>query len=429
MWMENLFRRFMQPEDLKNNEKAKALKNRVAELTQKIEQQIIDYDTLLNGIDTMVWLTYKPDLQGKANEAFLKFFNVRQVDIENKPLIEIMPKKEAEKCIAINQEIFKTGKSNTSYEWVTRHDGKKRLLKINKRLKKNGSTYIVASAEDITDLETIRNQLEKEGRFTQSLVDTAQALIVVLDTNASILKCNPYFEEITGYKFSEIKGLNWFDVFIPESDLEQVKDKFEQCLHNHTECTKSIINPIKTKKGDELLVEWFSQTLMDNYNVTIGIISIGQNVTKQKLIEEELWTKIIELEIKLKNLNDCPPECYLDGKNKTILLIEDEQNVLHLLAIVLQKQHYTVIQANTSKKAKEIIDSNLPIDLIITDFYMSGENGFQLIEYAKKSIPDIKYLITSGILPTNFNIPKENFLKKPFSIDDLNKKIKLIMGD
>lgn len=428
MLLEKIFRRYMQPEELRNAERARVLKDRVAELTQRIEQQMVDYDTLLNGIDTMVWLTYDPERQGKANEAFLKFFKVRQEDIENKPLREMMPVEEAEKCIDINREVFKTGVPHTSYEWVTRHDGERRLLKINKRLKKNGSTYIVASAEDITDLETIREQLEKEGRFTKSLVDTAHALIVVLDTKANILRCNKYFEEVTGYEFSEIKGLNWFDVFIPELDRPQVEAKFAQCLKDCQDCHGSMINPIKTKKGTEVLIEWFSQTLLDNYNVTIGVISIGQNVTDQKIAEEALWAKTIEMEIKLKNLKTCAPECYLDGQDKTVLLVEDEQSVLQLISLVLQKQNYTVIQASTTSKAKKIIDSGLRIDLIITDFYMPGENGYQLVEYAKKVLPDVKYLVTSGIVPSLVQIPEHNFLKKPFYIDDLNQKIAAIMG-
>jgi PAS domain S-box-containing protein len=422
--IEKILRRFIEPKYSGTQEKASVLKKRVTELTSKIEQQMVDYDALLNGIDTMVWLTYQPELQGKANEAFLKFFNVKQSDIEGKPLIELLPPEEAVECIKINQTVFETGKPITTYEWVPRHDGAKRLLKINKRLKKNGTTYIVASAEDITDLEKVRGQLEKEGQFTNSLVDTAHALILVLDIHGNILRCNKYFETVTGYEFSEIKGLNWFDTFIKESDQNQLEGIFQSCLENKPDCEKSVINPIKTKDGKELLIEWFSQTLMDNYNVAIGVISVGQNVTDQKLAEEELWAKIIELEIKLKKVQDLNKNT---GAGKVVLLVEDEQNVLQLISVILQRQGYTVIQSSNTDHAREILDSGLKIDLLITDFYMEGINGYQLVQYAQEKDDMIKYLVISGLYPTAVEIPPTNFLKKPFYLEDFNQKIQAVL--
>ena len=58
-----------------------------------------------------------------------------------------------------------------------------------------------AHAEDV---------LQHERGFAESLITTAQAIVLVLDTEGRIVRFNPYMEEISGYRLKEVPGKDWF---------------------------------------------------------------------------------------------------------------------------------------------------------------------------------------------------------------------------
>jgi len=72
--------------------------------------------------------------------------------------------------------------------------------------------------------ESLREQRD----FSESLVDTAQVIILVLDTRGRIVRFNPYLEQLVGYALDEVKGMNWFETFLtPEID-RTIKPLFQK---------------------------------------------------------------------------------------------------------------------------------------------------------------------------------------------------------
>ena len=71
-------------------------------------------------------------------------------------------------------------------------------------------------------------ELKKEKEFSENLLDTANAFILNLDTNANIMLFNKFAEKLTGYKKGEVLGKNWFDIFIPKSDESAIHDVFSR---------------------------------------------------------------------------------------------------------------------------------------------------------------------------------------------------------
>jgi len=128
--------------------------------------------------------------------------------------------------------------------------------------------------------------LLKERNFSQSIIDTAQAIILVLNPDGSIAEFNPYMEELSGYSIDEVRGKDWFETFLPECDLQKTGELFTKAISDIN--TKGNINPIVTRDGKEATIEWFDRTLKDkNGNIT-GILAIGQDITKRRSIEEQL---------------------------------------------------------------------------------------------------------------------------------------------
>ena len=68
------------------------------------------------------------------------------------------------------------------------------------------------------ELEQRADRFEQERDFAENLIETAHALIVVLDLDGRVLRLNPFTEHLTGYKADEVVGRDWFQLFLPRAD-------------------------------------------------------------------------------------------------------------------------------------------------------------------------------------------------------------------
>ncbi len=128
--------------------------------------------------------------------------------------------------------------------------------------------------------------IKKYPNFHKKIINTAQSIILILDPNGKIIDFNPYMEKITGYKIEEVKGKDWFDMFLPGRDHDKIRKLFKKAIGEIQ--TKGNVNPILTKEGKEILIEWHDKTLKDKNGSTIGLLCIGQNVTERIKAEKEL---------------------------------------------------------------------------------------------------------------------------------------------
>ena len=116
--------------------------------------------------------------------------------------------------------------------------------------------------------------------------------------------------------------------------------------------------------------------------------------------------------------------------NETILLVEDEEEVLNFASESLVSAGYTVFKAGNGRIALELIQKEkIRPDLIITDLIMPEMNGNDLIKAIEKFYPDIKVIYVSGYTDNHIvhnGLLKDgiNFLHKPYSINKLLKSFR-----
>ncbi|MFA7243049.1 MAG: PAS domain S-box protein [Sulfuricellaceae bacterium] len=174
---------------------------------------------------------------------------------------------------------------------VTCKNGDVRIMEI------SGVTLgenFLATFIDLTERKRIEVQLRNERDFVEGLVNTAPAIVLVLDTQGRIVRLNPYMEAISGYAFAEVQGQNWFDIFLPKSRREQTKALFLNAIDDIQTCGNEDI--IVTRDGRERIIEWNDKTLKDAEGRTLGLLAIGQDITERKLAERELKRSNAELE-------------------------------------------------------------------------------------------------------------------------------------
>ncbi len=133
-----------------------------------------------------------------------------------------------------------------------------------------------------------REALQAEKDFAQSIIQTAQAIVLVLDTKGNIVKFNRYMEEISGYRLNEVQGKDWFSTFVPQDMGIRTRTR-ELFLKSIADIeTRGNVASIVTKDGRELMIEWHDKTLKDNKGNVAGLLTIGQDVTERKKLEEQL---------------------------------------------------------------------------------------------------------------------------------------------
>ncbi len=167
-------------------------------------------------------------------------------------------------------------------------------VEISARITDPEKGIVQGIVRDITERVRAEKTLQREKDFATSLVETAQAIVLVLDTEGRIVSFNPYMEEVSGYQLEQVQGKDWFTTFLPQDNHESIRDLFSQAVGKIQ--TRGNVNPIVTRDGRERLIEWYDKTLKDADGNVIGLLTIGQDITERVQAEKELRYQAFLLE-------------------------------------------------------------------------------------------------------------------------------------
>jgi CheY-like chemotaxis protein len=118
---------------------------------------------------------------------------------------------------------------------------------------------------------------------------------------------------------------------------------------------------------------------------------------------------------------------------ETILLVEDEAGVRSLSKLVLEANGYTLLEAGDGAQALALCQHYAgDIHLLLTDVVMPGMSGRELRDRLAAQRPDMRVLFVSGytddaIVHHGALDAGTPFLQKPFSPDDLARKVREVL--
>jgi len=118
----------------------------------------------------------------------------------------------------------------------------------------------------------------------------------------------------------------------------------------------------------------------------------------------------------------------LSGRDRKILLVEDDAGVRAVTAAMLKELQFTVIEADNGSRALDIVDHEPDIDLLFTDIVMPGMNGFELGRLARERRPQLPVLYATGYA-AQYAAPEKgaDVLAKPYRESDLLTKLKVLL--
>jgi CheY-like chemotaxis protein len=111
------------------------------------------------------------------------------------------------------------------------------------------------------------------------------------------------------------------------------------------------------------------------------------------------------------------------------MLVEDERVVRDLAKAILERKGYTLLVAASPREALALLESHpARIDLLVSDVIMPILSGPELARRIRDLRPGIKTLFLSGYTEQLVNADgrlagMDGFLSKPFTADDLARKV------
>jgi PAS domain S-box-containing protein len=139
--------------------------------------------------------------------------------------------------------------------------------------------------------------LRQERDFISAVLDTAGALVVVLDRAGRIVRFNRACERTTGYSLDQVRGrLLWELLLIPE-EADSVKAVFEELRAG--QFPNEYENHWLTKNGERRLIAWSNTALLGADGAVEYVIGNGIDITDRRQVEKALRTARDELELRI----------------------------------------------------------------------------------------------------------------------------------
>jgi signal transduction histidine kinase/ActR/RegA family two-component response regulator len=120
------------------------------------------------------------------------------------------------------------------------------------------------------------------------------------------------------------------------------------------------------------------------------------------------------------------------GGNETILLAEDDAGVRKLIAAMLRRGGYTVIEAALPTQALELLERTDDVHMLLTDIVMPGMSGWSLAARALEKRPELKVVYMSGYTDHAAvqaeRVESAQMLRKPFTMETLHTAVRQVLG-
>ncbi len=114
-----------------------------------------------------------------------------------------------------------------------------------------------------------------------------------------------------------------------------------------------------------------------------------------------------------------------------ILVVEDDDSLLNLYRIVLEKQGYKALLAHHGEEAWDIME-NEHVDLILTDILMPVMDGFQFLRSVRDVFPEMPILMITAkddfaSKSMGFTLGADDYMTKPVNMQEMVLRIRALL--
>ena len=256
-------------------EQLKSSERRFRELAEMLPQPVFEADTSLR-------ITY-------GNEQAASLFGYKAEDVPpDFTLTQFVAPEDRERAGANLARIISEGVRTCEEYSALRHDGTTfPIVERSSPIFQNGKIVgIRGVVTDLTERKQVEEALRRERDFSAAVLDTIDALVVVLDRDGCIVRFNRGCERLTGYTQAEVRGRPFWDIFLAQDDVPTVRALFQSLTDGIAPQYGS--NAWITKEGERRWIAWSNTVLRGADERVEYVIATGIDITGQKQLEEAL---------------------------------------------------------------------------------------------------------------------------------------------
>lgn len=190
------------------------------------------------------------------------------------------------------------------------------------------------------------------------LIQQTPLAVIEWTPDFKVAAWNPAAETIFGYSNSEALGRHAVELMVPDLAKEQVNQVWEQLLQQKGG-TRST-NQNCTKQGQIIYCEWYNSPLIDAKGQVIGVASLVQDITAQKLAKEALQQAKNQLEIRVEERTQELQQA----------LMELNAVVTHLQNEINQRQQVKAALREREEQYRSVVDNVKEV------IFQTDVNGF-----------------------------------------------------
>ena len=148
-----------------------------------------------------------------------------------------------------------------------------------------GGKHVLLLMDDVTEQTRLSESVRQTERHLATVVESASEVIVSTDPDGTILSWNKSAEQITGWAHQEVCKSLLFKLCAPRCQAE-VKHVFYELRKEKT--TRSAEWDLLAKSGELIPISWICSPMLDDQSKTMGIVSVGRDLTVSRKLEAEL---------------------------------------------------------------------------------------------------------------------------------------------
>lgn len=133
--------------------------------------------------------------------------------------------------------------------------------------------------------------VRRERDFAERVIETTQAIVLVLDNENRIVRFNSYMSQLSGYMLDELKDKDWMNILIPPEQHQSFLNIIR--ITQQQTCGRGLVNTLLTKDRQERHIEWATSLLEDSQGDTIGVLATGQDITDRKKAQDAIKSQAV----------------------------------------------------------------------------------------------------------------------------------------
>lgn len=144
-----------------------------------------------------------------------------------------------------------------------------------------------------------------EKAFADNVINTAQAIIIGIDSRGRIVLFNKYAEESTEWAKEDVLKQNFFQLFIPQNNENTLEQLFISMMNGSVEFSDELETQMLVSTGEIINVIWHTTTILQGKtNTPIMFLATGLDITERKQAEQNLQRAHADMALLSTRLQD-----------------------------------------------------------------------------------------------------------------------------